>query len=462
MIRLFRALIPSNVLALLVSETALVYTCYLLAAYWKLQFSADIFLWNDRGLWRIAIVCLLIIVGLHFHDLYDSYRIRSRIVLIQQFCFVLGLAFLLQALLSYGRWDIILPKWHMLYGSALVLVVVPAWRIIFSSTVAKALGSQKLLFVGSSDAVREIGAQLAERPELGMVAVGYVDDGTAHKGLPGIPRLGSIEELNQILASERPDRVVVAVSDRRGFMPLEKLLALRFAGMPIEEVSNTYETVFHRVSTRDLRPSQLIFSPDIGPQESKMILQSIYSWLIGAVGLMIASPVMLVVGILVKFTSAGPVFFRQTRVGLNGKLFTLYKFRSMRQDAEAETGAVWAARNDPRATPLGRWLRKLRLDELPQLFNVVRGEMSIVGPRPERPEFVEELQHKIPYYRQRLCVKPGITGWAQVNHKYGDTIDDAVVKLEYDLYYIKHLSMALDLFVMFHTLKTVLTGRGAQ
>jgi len=462
MIRLFRALIPSNILALLISEIALVYTCYLLAAYWKLQFSADIFLWNDRGLWRIAIVCLLIVVGLHFHDLYDSYRIRSRIVLIQQFCFVLGLAFLLQALLSYGRWDIILPKWHMVYGSALVLVVVPAWRIIFSSTVTRALGSRKLLFVGSSDAVQEIGVQLAERPELGLVALGYVDDSATPKVLQRIKRLGSIEELSQILASEHPDRIIVGASDRRGSVPLEQLLALRLTGMPIEEASTTYEAVFRRVSTRDLQPSQLIFSPDIGPQESKIILQTVYSWLIGAIGLVVASPVMLVVGILVKLTSPGPVFFRQTRVGLNGKLFTLYKFRSMRQDAEAETGAVWASKNDPRVTPLGRWLRKLRLDELPQLFNVVRGEMSIVGPRPERPEFVEELQQKIPYYRQRLSVKPGITGWAQVSHKYGDTFADAVVKLEYDLYYIKHLSTALDLFVMFHTLKTVLTGRGAQ
>jgi exopolysaccharide biosynthesis polyprenyl glycosylphosphotransferase len=341
-------------------------------------------------------------------------------------------------------------------------VVVPAWRIIFSSTVVRALGSKKLLFIGSSDSVQEIGAQLAERPEFGMVAVGYVDDGLTPTVLRGIRRLGPIADLSQIVASEQPDRIVVGVGDRRGSMPLEQLLALRFGGMPIEEAASTYEAVFRRVSTRDLRPAQLIFSSDIGPGRYTTMLQSAYSWLIGAAGLIVASPVMLAVGILVKLTSPGPVFFRQMRVGLHGRHFTLYKFRSMRQDAEAETGAVWAAKNDPRATRLGRWLRRLRLDELPQLLNVVRGEMAIVGPRPERPEFVEELQQRIPYYRQRLCVKPGITGWAQINHKYGDTIEDTVIKLEYDLYYIKHLSTALDLFVMFHTLKTVLTGRGAQ
>jgi lipopolysaccharide/colanic/teichoic acid biosynthesis glycosyltransferase len=166
--------------------------------------------------------------------------------------------------------------------------------------------------------------------------------------------------------------------------------------------------------------------------------------------------------VLVKLTSPGPVLIRQKRVGINGKTFTVYKFRSMYQDAEARTGAVWAKRNDPRITPLGHWLRKLRLDELPQLFNVVKGDMSIVGPRPERPEFVNILSEQIPYYRQRHCVMPGITGWAQINYKYGDTIEDTMMKLEYDLYYIKHISPSLDFLIMFHTAKTMLLFRGAQ
>jgi exopolysaccharide biosynthesis polyprenyl glycosylphosphotransferase len=173
-------------------------------------------------------------------------------------------------------------------------------------------------------------------------------------------------------------------------------------------------------------------------------------------------PVMLITATLVKLTSAGPVLFRQTRTGLNGAPFKLYKFRSMYQDAEAHTGAVWSKKDDPRVTPVGWWLRRLRLDELPQLFNVLRGEMSLVGPRPERPEFVHLLQEQIPYYSQRHCVKPGITGWAQINHKYTDSVNDAIVKLEYDLYYIKNLATSLDLYILFHTVKTMLLGRGAQ
>jgi lipopolysaccharide/colanic/teichoic acid biosynthesis glycosyltransferase len=171
---------------------------------------------------------------------------------------------------------------------------------------------------------------------------------------------------------------------------------------------------------------------------------------------------MAIVALIVKFTSTGPILHRQRRVGLHDHEFTIYKFRSMYADAEARTGAVWASKNDPRITPVGRWLRLLRIDELPQLFNVLKGEMSIVGPRPERPEFVKTLSEQIPYYRQRHCVRPGITGWAQINHKYGDTIEDTITKLEYDLYYIKNLSPSLDLYIIFHTAKTMLLLRGSQ
>jgi lipopolysaccharide/colanic/teichoic acid biosynthesis glycosyltransferase len=178
--------------------------------------------------------------------------------------------------------------------------------------------------------------------------------------------------------------------------------------------------------------------------------------------MLITLPIMAVTALLVKFSSPGPILLRQTRVGLHGTLFTLYKFRSMYADAEARTGAVWATKDDPRITPMGRWLRKLRLDELPQFFNVVRGEMCIVGPRPERPEFSAMLEEKIPFYRQRQWVKPGITGWAQISHKYGDSIEDSLTKLEYDLYYIKNLGPAMDAYIIFHTLKVMLLSRGAQ
>lgn len=435
-----------------------------MAAYITVEAAVDIFLFDADGLWSIALVVAVILLGLYFADLYDTYRVQSRIELVQQYCLVLGVTFLFQALLNYGRFDsLVLPKWTMVYGSAFALVLTPAWRLTFTGVIRKTVGEQKVLFLGSSPAVREILEEIGKRPELGFVAVGFLDnDEQSPEKLNGARRLGSMRDLDSVVATERPDVIVVGLAERRGNLPVDRLLELRLSGIFVEDAANTYERVFHRVSTRDLRPSQLIFSAELGPSARSLSFQTAYSLLIGIVGLALTSPVILIVAVLVRLTSPGPVLFRQRRVGHNGALFTMYKFRSMRADAEAETGAVWSAKNDPRVTPLGRWLRKLRLDELPQLFNVVRGEMSIVGPRPERPEFVTILQEKIPYYVQRLCVKPGVTGWAQINYKYGDTIEDTIVKLEYDLYYIKNLSWSLDLFIIFHTAKTMLFARGSQ
>jgi exopolysaccharide biosynthesis polyprenyl glycosylphosphotransferase len=183
---------------------------------------------------------------------------------------------------------------------------------------------------------------------------------------------------------------------------------------------------------------------------------------VAVIGVVVSFPVVALTALAVKLTSPGPVLYRQVRVGLNGALFTVYKFRSMRADAEAETGAVWASKDDPRVTPVGKIIRKIRFDELPQIYNVLKGEMSMVGPRPERPEFVKALSEKIPYYRQRHCIRPGITGWAQINYKYGDTLEDTVTKLEYDLYYIKNMTLSLDGYIIFQTVKAMMLSRGSQ
>jgi len=243
---------------------------------------------------------------------------------------------------------------------------------------------------------------------------------------------------------------------------MREMLHLRFSGIHFEEAAMTFEATFGRVLTRQLRLSRLIFSSELGPRKRSMLLHSLYSIPLAFLFIVLFAPVMLLVAILVKLTSPGPVLHRQLRVGLNDSTFTVYKFRSMYANAEAATGAVWARKDDPRVTPLGKWLRRLRLDEFPQFFNVLRGEMSLVGPRPERPEFVKALSEQIPYYSYRHCVKPGITGWAQINYKYGDTLQDAIMKLEYDLYYIKNLAVSLDTFIIFHTLKVMLFSETSQ
>jgi len=252
------------------------------------------------------------------------------------------------------------------------------------------------------------------------------------------------------------------MTERRRELPLPEMLHLRFAGVRFEDAAVTFESVFGRVSTQQLSPSRLIFSSDLGPRKGSMFWHSLYSFPITAVLTILFSPIMLAVAIIVKLTSPGPVLHRQLRVGLNGTTFTVLKFRSMYQDAEARSGPVWAQKGDPRITPPGKWMRRFRLDELPQLLNVLRNEMALVGPRPERPEFVKSLMEKIPYYDYRHCVRPGITGWAQINYKYGDTLEDTITKLEYDLYYIKNLAVSLDLFIMLHTLKVMLFSETAQ
>jgi exopolysaccharide biosynthesis polyprenyl glycosylphosphotransferase len=461
MIRLFRVFIPASVLALLFSDVAILLFSFVVACYLVLDVDPSIFLLSEGGLERITLVALSIMLGLYFNDLYTRLRIRSRVELIQQFCLATGAAFLIQAFVSYVNRDWMLPRAIMISGCLMSLIAVPAWRIFYSVFAARLFGMDKVLYLGCSPVVQQIAKTLSEHPELGFLSLGCVSDGVgAHSN--GLQHLGEIRDLRRVVEELKPDRVVVGLSDPSEKLPTSDLLALRLSGMPIEEVGKLYEVAYSRVCTQELHAAQLIFSDSLGPSRGPVLLRDTYSLVIALLGVVISFPLLVLVGILVKVSSKGPVLYRQTRVGLNGAPFVLYKFRSMRQDAEADTGAVWAVRDDPRVTVLGRWLRKLRLDELPQLFNVLRGEMAVVGPRPERPEFVKTLTEQIPFYQQRHCVKPGITGWAQINHKYGDTVEDTVTKLEYDLYYIKNISPSLDSYIVFHTLKVMLLVRGAQ
>jgi sugar transferase (PEP-CTERM system associated) len=468
MFQLFRVFIPASVLGLVVSEFLLCLICYTLSTILvngviDPNFSPLIFFSNEGGWFRIAAVILCIMIALYFQNLYADFRVRSLTLLTQQLCVAIGAAFLIQSLLTYLKhpeWGI--PKWAMIFGSIMILIALPAWRLFYSGVVIKAIGGQKVLFLGTSDVSQEIATHFAEHPEVGMRILGYVDNVSEPGSLPGGALLGAIADLPELAHSLKPDLIVVGLTERRQELPVNDMLHMRFSGIRFEEAPVTFEAAFGRVLTRQLRPSRLIFSAELGPRRRSLFWHSVYSLPLAAIGLVVLSPVMLIVAILVRLTSAGPVFHRQTRVGLNDVNFTLYKFRSMRQDAEALTGPVWASKDDPRITPLGKWLRKLRLDELPQLLNVLRGEMSLVGPRPERPEFVKKLIEQIPYYSYRHCVKPGITGWAQINHKYGDTLEDAIIKLEYDLYYIKNLAISLDTFIIFHTLKVMLFSEMAQ
>jgi sugar transferase (PEP-CTERM system associated) len=463
MIRLFKVFIPVGTLTLLVSEIVLVASAFVLATYLNLDVDPAVFLLYDGGGVRIALVVVTILIGLHFHDLYSQYRVKSRIVLIQQLSLVMGIAFLTQGVIAYVDANLRVPIRVMLTGSAIAVAAIYLWRIFFSAYALQVVGLDRMLLVGGSPLLEEIGREIAERPELGLQVSGYVDD--RHEAgtlLAGGKVLGPMESLRELVLATQPNRIVVGMFERRNRMPVGELLELRFAGYVVEEVANTYERVCGRVCVKEIRPSQLIFSGELGPRPQNLVYQRLTNAAAAVVGIILGLPLMLITAAAVRLSSPGPILYRQVRVGLGDRPFTLYKFRSMRADAEKGTGAVWAQKDDPRVTRVGRIIRKLRFDELPQLFNVLKGEMSIVGPRPERPEFVRALSEQIPYYRQRHCVRPGITGWAQINYKYGDTLEDTITKLEYDLFYIKNMSMSLDNYIIFHTLKAMLLSRGAQ
>ena len=311
-------------------------------------------------------------------------------------------------------------------------------------------------------------ALLPSQQEQASGGLMYESDGSAlltsapPDGIHRLTRESVASHLMSVVRERGVHRVIVAMPDRRGTLPVEELLALRLSQVKIEEATSWLEKITGRIEVDQLYPSWLIFAEGFRFSAFNRMLRRVANLTAALIGLIFALPVIPLVALAVKFSSPGAVFYRQKRVGRGGTIFYCYKFRTMRQDAEADTGATWATDNDPRITRVGKLLRSSRLDEIPQLWCVLTGDMHFVGPRPERPEFVEWLSKEIPYYSVRHTVRPGITGWAQVQYKYGNTLEDAREKLQHDLFYIKNASLGLDFWIVFQTVKIVLLGRGAK
>jgi sugar transferase (PEP-CTERM system associated) len=302
--------------------------------------------------------------------------------------------------------------------------------------------------------------ELSERTERAIDVVGFVCPEADRAGAFGANIIGTIEDIPAIVRARGVDRVVVSLADARGKLPMDKLLEMKLDGVTFDHLASVYEQYTGRIAVENLRPSWLIFSEGFRKSARLRAMKRAIDVIGAGCALLLLLPIMSVIAVLVKLTSPGPVIYGQHRVGLRGHVFKVRKFRSMRQDAEAKTGAVWAGENDNRVTPIGRFLRSTHLDEVPQFWNILIGDMSLVGPRPERPEFVKELTLVIPFYRQRHIVRPGLTGWAQVCYAYGASVDDSMQKLQYDLFYIKHMSLGLDIYTMLRTVKRVIQGRG--
>jgi sugar transferase (PEP-CTERM system associated) len=397
--------------------------------------------------------------------LYDLRTVRDRRDLVIRLLQALGATSVVLAVLYYWVPSLIIGRGVFVVATVLIVLVIVGWRVAFDYLSLWVGPAERLLIVGTSGAAVTLARELFDRRgELGVELVGFVDPDPSRVGTPLINPgiIGSINDIPAIVKQHRVDRVVVSLADSRGMLSMDALLEMRLhEGVRFDHLASLYEEYTGKIAVENLRPSWFVFSSGFRKGRVLMVAKRTLDLVVATLGLIVLSPIMVMVALAIRITSRGPAVYHQQRVGKDGRLFTIHKFRSMRVDAEALTGAVWARVGDPRVTPIGRLLRRTRLDELPQLWNVVRGHMSFVGPRPERPEFVDDLATQIPFYGQRHAVRPGVTGWAQVRHRYGNTVEDSLEKLQYDLFYIKHLSIAFDLFVILETMKTVITRRGS-
>lgn len=349
-------------------------------------------------------------------------------------------------------------------GIGLSLVLLTLWRVSLNWSQRSFMVRSRVAVLGAGTGAAMVGSLLRAENSFGCELVGFICEGEEFEPVAVPPEdiLGGKKDLMNIVSRQRVDKIVVALSDRRGAFPMRAILDCKMRGVEIFDLPSFYERMTGKILIRDLRPSWLIFCDGFKRTELTQLAKRAMDLVFALLLLLMSFPVMLVIALLIRLESNGPVLFRQERVGEHGRVFTLVKFRSMGVDAEKDSGPVWAGTDDDRVTRIGRFIRKTRIDELPQLFNILKGEMSFIGPRPERPHFVAQLQEKIPYYSQRHTVKPGLTGWAQVRYQYGSTVEDALEKLQYDLYYIKNMSIFLDALVIFDTVKVVLFGRGAR
>ena len=457
MIRLFNVYYPVRTLVLLVGEALIVWTSFLLGTFFVWRQDSYLILNYEGGYLKILIVTLLVLLCSHWFDLYDTARLTSRGELFFRLLMVPGLLAFVLAGVSYIRPDFLLGNGSSAIGLVILTVALIGWRIGFTWLIQLPILIERVYVLGTGERAQRLVQGLRQNPEIGVEIVSWTG-----KLEGAVTRESVATHLLDIVKRQKVHRVIVAMPDRRNTIPMQELLDLRMQGVKIEEAASWLERISGKIEVDNLYPSWLVFGEGFRRSSTFRLVRRLISVVIALVGLVIALPLCPLIMLAIRLDSKGPIFYRQRRVGKAGRTFDVIKFRTMRADAEAIGGPQWAGNNDPRVTRIGRFLRSSRLDEIPQLWCVLKGEMAFVGPRPERPEFVEWLSKEIPYYGMRHMVRPGLTGWAQVKYKYGSTVEDAREKLQYDLFYIKNASIGLDLLIMFQTVKTVLLKRGAQ
>jgi sugar transferase (PEP-CTERM system associated) len=473
MIRLFNTYFPTRTLLLTLTEAILVTSGFVLAVLLSSGTAVDakIYLLYENGAGRIGLVVLVFLVLMYYFDLYDSAILTNRREVVTRLVGVLGTTFVALAVLYYTFPDASLGGSVLWAGILMVAIAVPLWRSCFFVLNRSTRFAERTLIYGDGPLATPLMDAISQRAELGLRVAGYVG---AEPQIAGIPAVKN-DELTEFVKREDIRRIIVTMGDRRGKMDVSELLKLKAIGVQIQDGPEYYESVTGKIPLESLRLSWLLFSPGFHVRPALRLYKRLFSLTFGLIGVVLSAPFMALAAIAIRLDSEGPIIFRQKRVGEYGVPFTVFKFRTMydgnkvptprfKKHADGDQNHIGtpAHDGDPRITRVGKWLRRTRLDELPQLFNIVKGDISFVGPRPVPPHEEEECAAVIPFYKERWLIKPGATGWAQINRGYNATIEDHKEKLAYDLFYIKNVSIGLDIYILFATLKILLLGRGGR
>lgn len=411
-----------------------------------------------QNLYGVVTFSIVVLFSSYFSELYDRERISNRIGLGLRISFVITLSFIILSVVFYLFPSLLLGRGVLLIGllvfgglqflhhRLIQLFPLLGKRVMVLGVGPLAKSMEKLIL--SSSGNYTFAGFINPLNELALIGEGQV--------------VGTLDQLSETIKKEKAQKLIVSLTERRGVMPVKDILACKLSGLEVVDAVSFYEQMTGKLLIENIQPSWFIFSNGFRVTNLMRFQKRMFDLIFSSIGILCAAPIFPVVALMVKLDSPGPVFFKQIRIGAGEKEFQVLKFRTMRLDAEEATGAVWAQQDDPRVTRVGNFLRKSRLDEIPQLINVLTGDMSFVGPRPERPEFVKTLTDIIPYYSKRHFIKPGITGWAQIKYPYGASVEDALEKLRYDLYYLKNYSLLLDFQILVETIKVVLFSRGSR
>jgi sugar transferase (PEP-CTERM system associated) len=463
MVKLFSVYIPARMLLLATSDTLVVATALLATLAFGFPAGLSPHLAKEQAFLKITVACLVCMVCMYYYDLYESRVIADHREVVTRMVQVLGTSCLILAFLYYLYPSAVLNREILFLGFAVIGLLLIAWRRFFQ--ILNGLGhlSQRTLLLGHGPLSTCLAEELHRRPEVGMRVVGYLDDPPGSpKDRVGVGGLNAFERAMEVIERERVTNVIITMEERRGRLPLDMLLQLKSRGIKVEDGADVYERVTGKAHLNSLRLSWLLFSPSFHISRTMQWSKRLYSIVFSLTGLLFTLPLMGLVALAIRLDSPGRAILRQMRIGKGGKPFVLYKFRSMHVNADADGLLKPAEEDDDRLTRIGRWLRKTRLDELPQLYNILRGDMSFVGPRPFVPEQELVLAEQIPFYRHRWAVASGATGWAQVHRGYCATLEDNEEKLAYDLFYIRNMSLGLDFLILFQTFKVLILGRGGR